>query len=101
MKNRLITLAAAAALFALPAIYAQEEKPKHADPMAADKDGDGFVSKEEFMATDGAKKDAEKAANRFAQLDKNGDGKISADEFKAAKGKGGKKGEGKKEKKAE
>jgi hypothetical protein len=101
MKNRLITLAAIAALISMPAIYGQEEKPKaKGNPMAADKNGDGFISKEEFMATDGAKKDAEKAGKRFSQIDKDGDGKISADEQKAAAPKG-KKGEGKKEKKAE
>jgi Ca2+-binding EF-hand superfamily protein len=101
MKNRLITLAAVAALLAMPAVYGQDEKPKAKhNPMAADKDGDGFISKDEFMATASAKKDAEKAGKRFSQIDKDGDGKISADEMKAAAPKGKKDGE-KKEKKAE
>jgi len=101
MKNRLITLAALAALISMPAIYGQEDaKPKgKGNMMAADTNGDGFISKEEFMAMP-QNSDAEKAGKRFAQMDTDGDGKISADEMKAARAKG-KKGEGKKEKKPE
>ena len=52
-----------------------------------DTDGDGAVSKDEFMAH---------AEKKFAKKDKNGDGVISADEMKAMKKhKEGKCGEGK------
>lgn len=83
MKNKIITLTALAVVLSTPAIYGQEGKPKSPNPMGADKDNDGFVSKEEFMATPGAMKDLEKAAKRFTRLDKNSDGKISPEEFKA------------------
>ena len=43
-----------------------------------DKDGDGSLSKEEFV---GKAKDAAKAEAAFAKKDKNGDGKISEEEF--------------------
>lgn len=95
MKNRLITLAALAALISLPA-FAEDGAPK-AKGKNPDKDGDGFVSKEEFMALPN-NSDAEKAGKRFAQLDKDGDGKLTADEMKAGAKAKGKKGEGKKEK---
>lgn len=96
MKNRIITLAALAALISMPAVYGQEEgKAKGKNPMAmADKDGDGFVSKEEYMAIPQNKENA-KAGDRFAALDKDGDGKLSKEEIQAGqKGKG----KGKKEK---
>lgn len=59
------------------------------DPAAAfkkmDKDSDGKVSKEEFMATPQAKKDAAKAGESFGKRDKNGDGSLSMEEFAPAK----------------
>jgi EF hand len=60
-----------------------------ADPAAAfakmDKDGDGKVSKEEFMASPQAKKDATKAGESFTKRDKNSDGSLSKEEFMPAK----------------
>ena len=54
-----------------------------------DKDGNGSISKEEFMASPGAKKDATKAEERFGKMDKNKDGSLSKEEMtpkkKAAK----------------
>ena len=54
-----------------------------------DKDGNGSVSKEEFLASPGAKKDAAKATERFGKMDKNSDGSLSKEEMtpkkKAAK----------------
>lgn len=48
-----------------------------------DKDGNGSISKEEFMAGPG-KKDATKGAEIFGKKDKNGDGSLSKEEFTAA-----------------
>jgi hypothetical protein len=66
-----------------------------------DTNGDGSISKDEFMAGPRAKEDPAKAEERFKMLDKNSDGKITLEEFKAAApGKGGK-GDGKGPKKPE
>lgn len=67
-----------------------------------DKDGDGFLSKEEFLA---GRKQAAKAEKAFNRRDKDSDGKISRDEFtgkknKAAKNKAAKKQGAKGKKKA-
>ena len=65
---------------------AKKDKPKM-DPAKAfakmDANNDGSVSKEEFMATPQAKKDAAKAEKGFAGKDKDGDGKITKEEFTA------------------
>ena len=58
-----------------------------------DKDGDGFLSKEEFLA---GRKHAAKAEKAFTRRDKDSDGKLSRTEFtgkkhKAAKNKSAKK----------
>jgi Ca2+-binding EF-hand superfamily protein len=73
------------------AVAADEAKPKapkpKADPAAAfakmDKDGDGKLSKDEFLAT--AKDDAAKAKKeqQFTAKDKDKDGFVSKDEFLA------------------
>lgn len=57
-----------------------------------DTNGDGAVSKEEFLASPRAQKDPEKAGKRFDDLDKNKDGKLSLDEFKAGGDRRGRKG---------
>ena len=58
-----------------------DEKPK-ADPeeqfKKKDKDGDGFLTKEEFTAK---ARNADKAGQAFARKDKNSDGKLSPEEF--------------------
>lgn len=46
-----------------------------------DKDGNGSVSKDEFMASPGAKKDEAKAGERFTKMDKNSDGSLSKEEM--------------------
>lgn len=46
-----------------------------------DKDGNGSISKEEYMASPQAKKDEAKAAERFGKMDKNGDGSLSKEEM--------------------
>ena len=46
-----------------------------------DTDGDGKVSKAEWMASPRAKKDEAKATERFSKMDKNADGFITLDEL--------------------
>jgi hypothetical protein len=56
-----------------------------------DADGDGSVSKAEFLASPRAQQNKEAAEKRFATVDKDGDGKLSQDEFTAGmKRRGGK-----------
>ena len=59
---------------------------KKADPEAMfkkiDSNGDGSISKEEFMAGPG-KKDAAKGEQMFTAKDKDKDGKLSKEEFVA------------------
>ena len=56
-----------------------------------DKDGDGSITKEEFLAS--AKDDAQKAKmeTRFGKLDKDGDGKVTPAEMNSGKAAGPKK----------
>ncbi len=49
----------------------------------ADSNGDGSLSKDEFLATPRAKEDPAKAEKIFAAKDKDGDGKLSKEEFSA------------------
>jgi len=64
-----------------------EGEKKKFDPEAAfkklDANSDGSISKEEFLASPQAKKDAAKADKMFAGKDKDKDGKLSKDEFTA------------------
>lgn len=46
-----------------------------------DKDGNGKVSKEEFLASPQAKKDAAKAEERFGKMDKDKDGSLTVEEL--------------------
>lgn len=48
-----------------------------------DANNDGFVSKDEFMASPRAKENPEKGAEKFNKLDAKGAGKITLEEFKA------------------
>lgn len=52
-----------------------------------DKDANGSVSKEEFLASPQAKKDEAKATERWTKLDKDANGSLTKEEFTA----GGKK----------
>lgn len=92
-----IALGFAATSFAFADHHKNADAPKDGKPGIAkafkkkDKDGDGFLSKDEFVK--GAK-DGEKAAKVFAKKDKDGDGKLSPAEFaprKKAAGDGPKK----------
>jgi Ca2+-binding EF-hand superfamily protein len=65
----------------------EEGKKPKADPAKAfaklDANSDGSISKEEFMASPQAKKDATKAEESFGKRDKDKDGKLSKEEFTA------------------
>lgn len=91
MKLRKIALfAALAAAFTLPftaeAAKGDRKNKKQASSPAfssVDKDGNGSVTEEEYIA---AMKDSigeETAKTQFASLDKNKDGKLSKEEFEA------------------
>jgi len=60
---------------------AEYDAARGAEFKAADKNGDGFISKEEFAAY-GDQRRGEFVDRMFARLDKNGDGKITADELR-------------------
>lgn len=75
--RKLILVAAAAAL-ALGAEAARAQAPTAAEIVKAwDKDGDGTISKEEWVA-------AGRPAERFDLIDTNHDGKITVEELAAA-----------------
>lgn len=87
LLSLLLLSAFVASICFAPAMAA--DKPK-ADPAKAfarmDKDKDGKVTKDEFLA--GRQGDAAaKAEKAFSRLDKNGDGSLSLEEFKARGGK--------------
>ncbi len=95
MKNIVTLLSVLALAAGLNA--AEGEKPKaKMDPAKVfakmDGNSDGSISKEEFMASPGAKKDAAKAEKGFSTKDKDKDGKLSKEEFTAAPAKKKKKG---------
>lgn len=80
----LVTIATAVALPA--AVFAAKaDKKKNATPAATfatvDKDGNGEITLEEFLAAEKDKGTVEAAKARFAAMDKNNDGKITKDEF--------------------
>lgn len=84
MKKLIIGAALASALLGGAAIAAQTTDttaPQGRNPAArmahmGDTNGDGAVSRDEYLA---------KAAARFAAMDTNKDGKVTPDEFKAAR----------------
>ncbi|HWA98279.1 MAG TPA: EF-hand domain-containing protein [Pirellulales bacterium] len=83
--SRLLLVAAACGLFAIPASAA--DKPKR-DPAEVfkklDKDGNGKLSLEEFTGKKTGD-DADKAKAAFTKLDTDKDGSLTLDEFKNRK----------------
>lgn len=67
-----------------------EDAPKkpHATPeeifKKLDTNGDGFLSKEEYLASPRAKKDPAAAEKHYEAMDTKKDGKVTLEEFKAA-----------------
>ena len=99
MQKRIL-IAATAALLSLPlALNAADEKKKGGGGFtAADADGDGKVTKTEFVAYVKSRMDEKAAAAKFTELDTDKDGFLTREEFAA--GNTGKKGGGKKKKDA-
>lgn len=68
---------------------ADEKKPEAGKKKASpeemfkklDKDANGSVSKEEFLASPQAKKDEAKATERFGKMDKDSNGSLSLEEM--------------------
>jgi Ca2+-binding EF-hand superfamily protein len=95
MKNRKLHLILTLPIFAAGTLWAGETegaKPDRGEKRAAqfartDKNGDGAVTKEEFLATKASQKDPEKAAKAFARFDKDGNGSLSKEEFAGAQAK--------------
>jgi Ca2+-binding EF-hand superfamily protein len=91
MKTRFLLIGSMAFVAMVSLVSAQDAAgaPDPAKPCPAfkklDKDGDGAVSKDEFLAS--AKDDAQKAKmeKRFAKLDKDGDSKLTPAEMNAGK----------------
>jgi Ca2+-binding EF-hand superfamily protein len=81
----IVTLLALAAIATVTVNAQDAGKKKAPSPeemfKKLDKDSNGSVSKEEFLASPGAKKDATKAEERFKKMDKNGDGALSMEEM--------------------
>lgn len=84
----IITILSVLALASFSLNAAEGGAKKKADPAKAfaklDANSDGSISKEEFLASPQAKKDAAKAEKNFANKDKDKDGKLSKEEFTAA-----------------
>lgn len=73
-------IVAAVGLVVVASAFAHEGM--HGPGAAFDKDGDGALSKEEFIAyLKGSKEDTSQADARFKALDTNADGKISSAEL--------------------
>ncbi len=81
----LAILALAATVHAADEKKPEEGAKKKASPeemlKKLDKDSNGSVSKEEFMASPQAKKDEAKATERFGKMDKNSDGSLNLEEL--------------------
>lgn len=95
--SKIILCTAIAAALSLPftaeAAKGEKKGKKSAAPefSTVDKNGDGSISQEEYVA---AMKDSigeETAKSQFASMDKNSDGKLSSEEYSASSGKKGKK----------
>ena len=90
--TRPLLLASSCAILLLtsPALLAEDAAPDKREAMFKrfDTNGDGVISKEEWMASKGAQKNPERATKRFTSLDKDGDGNLSKEEYIRASGGG-------------
>ena len=84
-KRLLVATLAAAIALPTAAFAAKGDKKKNAVATetfaSVDKNGDGNITTEEFLATQKDKLGEEAAKARFGTLDKNKDGKLTSDEF--------------------
>jgi hypothetical protein len=86
MQKRIL-IAATAALLSLPlALNAADQAKKKGPFVVADTDGNGSVSRDEYIAVMAGKLDKAAATTKFAELDKNKDGSLDRQEFNAGAG---------------
>ena len=79
--KKLLALVVAAGMFMPVVVGAQEKKSPEELFKAMDKNGDGKLSKEEYVGNaEGEKKT--KKEDRFKTMDKNSDGFLSLEEYK-------------------
>ena len=79
--KKLLALVVAAGMFMPVVVGAQEKKSPEEQFKAMDKNGDGKLSKEEYVGTTEGEKKTKKES-RFAAMDKNNDGFLSLEEYK-------------------
>jgi hypothetical protein len=72
--------------FSLTTLHAEENAgTEDSRFQRLDTNGDGFLSKDEWMAIKSSRKDPKRANKRFARMDQNSDGQITQEEFLAPK----------------
>lgn len=88
----LLASSCAILLLPSPALLAEDAAPDKREAMfkRLDTNGDGSISKEEWMASKGAQKNPEQAAKKFTSMDKDSNGNVSKEEYTKVSG-GGKK----------
>lgn len=91
--TRPLLLASSCAILLLtsPALLAEDAAPDKREAMfkRLDTNGDGSISKEEWMASKGAQKNPERAGKKFTSMDKDSDGNVSKEEYTKVSGGGG------------
>jgi Ca2+-binding EF-hand superfamily protein len=92
IMTRPLLLASSCAILLLtsPALLAEDAAPDKREAMfkRLDTNGDGSISKEEWMASKGAQKNPERAAKKFTSMDKDSDGNVSKEEYTKVSGGG-------------
>jgi Ca2+-binding EF-hand superfamily protein len=88
MKRPLIASSCTILLYTSFALLAEDSTDGKREAMFPrfDTNGDGVISKEEWMSSKGAQKNTERAQKKFTQMDKDGDGNLSKEEFLAPAG---------------
>ena len=88
MKRPLLASSCAFLLVTSPALQAEDSSDAKRESMFSryDTNGDGVISKEEWMSSKGGQKNPQRAETRFKLLDKDGDGNLSKEEYLARAG---------------